>query len=544
MRHDRFRSLLLHLCICAGVVHTSAGVAMAQDARGTSSTAAEPAADVRALGDTVHELQAEVRALTAQLRELRADEERDHAEAQELRSELERAPSQPVTAADISQHSDPYAPYSPKRTSASQPPTAAPIDATAQEQTTEQRLAGLEENQQLIDAKINEQSQTKVESGSKYRVRLSGIALMNMFDNQGVVDNQDVPEIAVEPGPFDSAGTFGGSLRQSQIELEAFGPDVAGAHTSANVTFDFSGGFPDVPNGVTTGIVRLRTGTIRFDWDNTSIIAGQDQLFFSPLAPTSLASLAIPALSYSGNLWSWTPQIRVEHRINFSQGTNLLLQGGILDSLSGEVPLSTDERYPTYGERSGQPAYAARVSWSLPVSGQSLTIGAGGYYGRQYWGFGRSIDGWAGTTDLTLPLGKFFELTAAFYRGRAVGGLSGAIGQDVLLSGSIIDSATVVKGLDSMGGWAQLKFKPTTKFEINGAFGQDDPFTSELRMFPASPSFYGALFSRNSSPFVNFIYQVRSDILFSIEYRRLQTTVLDSDSYSANHVNLSLGYLF
>lgn len=541
MRHDRFRSLLWNFCICGGVLLSTAGVTVAQDAR-SAPTSAEPTADVRALGDTVHELQAEVQALTSELQELRADEQRDRAEARELRGELERAPSQ--SAADISQHSDPYAPYSPKRTSASQPPTATPIDAAAQDQTTEQRLASLEENQQLIDAKITEQSQTKVESGSKYRVRLSGIVLMNMFDNQGVVDNQDVPEIAAEPGPFDSAGAFGSSLRQSQVELEAFGPDVAGAHTSANLTFDFSGGFPDVPNGVATGIVRLRTGTVRFDWDNTSIIAGQDQLFFSPLAPTSLASLAIPALSYSGNLWSWTPQVRVEHRIHFSEGSSLLLQGGILDSLSGEVPLSTYERYPTYGERSGQPAYAARVSWSLPVSGQSLTIGAGGYYGRQYWGFGRSVDGWAGTTDLTLPLGRFFELTAAFYRGRAVGGLSGAIGQDVLLSGPIIDSATVVKGLDSMGGWAQLKFKPTTKFEINGAFGQDDPFASELRVFPASPSFYGALLSKNSSPFVNFIYQVRSDILFSIEYRRLQTAVLDSDSYSANHVNLSLGYLF
>ena len=543
MRHDSFRSLLWHLCVSAGVALSGAGLATAQGARSTPSTAAEPTGDVRALGNTVHELQAEVQALTSQLRELREDEERDRAETRELRSELERAPSSPATVADVSQRSDPYAPYSLTRSSGP-PQTAEPTDGTAEAQTIEQRLASVEEDQQLIDAKIIEQSQTKVESGSKYRLRLSGIVLMNMFDNQGVVDNQDVPEIAAEPGPFDSGGTFGGSLRQSQVELEAFGPDVAGAHTSANLTFDFAGGFPDVPNGIATGIVRLRTGTVRFDWANTSIIAGQDQLFFSPLAPTSLASLAVPTLSYSGNLWSWTPQIRVEHRINFSQGSSLLLQGGVLDSLSGEAPFSTYQRYPTYGEESGQPAYAARVSWTLPVSGQSLTIGAGGYYGRQYWGFGRSVDGWAATTDLTLPLGKLFDLTGAFYRGRAVGGLSGAISQDVLLSGSIIDSTTIVKGLDSMGGWAQLKFKPTARFEINGAFGQDDPFASELRMFPASPSFYGPLFSKNSSPFVNFIYQARSDILFSIEYRRLRTTELDSDSYSANHVSLSLGYLF
>lgn len=544
MRYDCSRNLLWHFCICAGLLLSGAGLARAQDERGAASASAEPSADVRALGDTVHELQAQVQALTSQLRELRADEERDRAETRELRSELRQVVAPLTMVADVSQQSNPYAPYSPTRSSAPASQAAVPADNAAQAPTTEQRLASLEENQQLIDSKVTEQSQTKVESGSKYRVRLSGIVLMNVFDNQGVVGNQDIPEIAAEPGPYDSSGTFGGSLRQSQVEVEAFGADVAGAHTSANLTFDFAGGFPEVPNGVSTGIVRLRTGTVRLDWANTSIIAGQDQLFFSPLAPTSLASLAVPALSYSGNLWSWTPQIRVEHRINFSQGSSLLLQGGILDSLSGEPPLSTYQREPTYGERSGQPAYAARISWSLPVSGQTLTAGAGGYYGRQYWGFGQSVHGWAGTADLTLPLGKYFQLTAAFYRGRAVGGLSGAIGQDVLLSESTINPTTIVKGLDSMGGWAQLKFKPTAKFEINGAFGQDNPFAGELRMFPESPSYYGTLFSKNSSPFVNFIYQVRSDVLFSIEYRRLRTTVLDSDSYSADHVSLSLGYLF
>jgi len=545
VRHDRSRSLLWHFCICAAAILSSVGPALAQENRGAAPTSAEPTADVRALGETVHELQAEVQALTSQMRELRAAEERDRAETMELRSKLERSPSLQLTAADdVTRQSDPYAPYSPTRSATPPAQTTAPAESAAPTQTTEQRLEALEENQQLIDSKITEQSQTKVESGSKYRLRLSGIVLMNVFDNQGVVDNQDVPEVAVAPGPYDSSGTFGGSLRQSQVELEAFGPDVAGAHTSANLTLDFAGGFPEVPNGVTTGIVRLRTGTVRFDWDDTSIIAGQDQLFFSPLAPTSLASLAVPPLSYSGDLWSWTPQIRVEHRIKFEEGSSLLLQGGILDSLSGEPPLSAYQRYATYGERSGQPAYAARISWSMPLSGQTLTIGAGGYYGRQYWGFGKSIDGWAGTGDLTLPLGKFFELTAAFYRGRAVGGLSGAIGQDVLVSGSGVSPATIVKGLDSIGGWAQLKFKPTAKFEINGAFGQDNPFASELRMFPSSPSYYGTLFSKNSSPFVNFIYQVRSDILFSMEYRRLRTTVLNSDSYSADHVSLSLGYLF
>jgi hypothetical protein len=221
----------------------------------------------------------------------------------------------------------------------------------------------------------------------------------------------------------------------------------------------------------------------------------------------------------------------------------LLFEAGVLDSFTGEIPAGFT-RAATWGEESGQPAYAGRMAWSHHAFGRDLTIGVGGYYGRLKLGFGRNVDSWAGTADVTLPIGRFFDVTGEFYRGRAVGGLSGGIGQTILLSGQLADPRTTIRGLDSMGGWIQLKFKPRANFEFNGAVGQDNPFAGELRRFPATQNFYGVLWSRNLSPFVNFIYQVRSDVLFSAEYRRLQTALLDSGSSSANHVSLSLGYIF
>jgi hypothetical protein len=291
------------------------------------------------------------------------------------------------------------------------------------------------------------------------------------------------------------------------------------------------------------GLVRLRTGTIRLDWANTSIVAGQDHLFFAPLAPTSLATLANPPLSYAGNLWAWAPQVRIEHRIVLSDASSFSFQAGILDSLSGDFPDDTFIRYIAWGEQSGQPAYAARIAWSHRLFGQSLTVGFGGYYGRQNWGFNRIVDGWAGTTDVTVPLGKLFEFTGEFYRGRAVAGLGGGIGQTILFTGAFEDPTTVIRGLDSMGGWAQLKFKPRANFEINGAIGLDNPFASELRSYQANPFYLGS-FTRNLSPLVNFIYQVRSDVLFSTEYQRLQTSVLDRNTNTGNHLSFSLGYIF
>jgi len=543
MRGDSHQKLL-RISAAASILVFGAGSLKAQGTSLPSSRSFTRGTDpnVRALADSVRELQGQVQSLAEQLADLRAEELRDRAEARELRQELElaRVENRPRTEPAGSQ--DPYLGLSPQ-TSASLPAASAAPDSPQEDQPTEVRLARLEESQQLADARITEQSQTKVESGSKYRVRLSGIVLLNFYGNRGVVDNQDFPQLATPRSAVDSAQSFGGSLRQSQIGVEVFGPEIVGARTSADVKFDFAGGFTDVPNGVAMGIVRLRTGTFRMDWTNTSIVSGQDRLFFAPLAPTSLASLAVPALSYSGNLWAWTPQVRIEHKIALSDISHLLLQAGILDSLSGELPLSQD-RLPSWGEQSGQPAYAGRIAWTHRAFGQDLTVGFGGYYARQNFGLDRNVNGWASTFDVLLPLGKYFNLSGEFYRGAAVAGLGGGIGQSILTSGPFTDPATTIKGLDSMGGWVQLKFKPKTNFEINGAFGQDNPFAGELRRFPGSPSYFGESLARNLTPFVNFIYQPRSDVLFSVEYRRLQTYLLDSGANTANHVAASVGYIF
>jgi hypothetical protein len=154
------------------------------------------------------------------------------------------------------------------------------------------------------------------------------------------------------------------------------------------------------------------------------------------------------------------------------------------------------------------------------------------------------VDGWAGTTDLSLPLGKFFTFSGEFYRGRAVAGLGGAIGQDVSVPGSFISPTTPILGLDSLGGWAQLKWKPLPKFEVNGAYGQDNPFARELRRSLANAYGYNSPLARNRSPLVNFIYQPRSDVMFSTEYRRIRTFEPAGDSYTANQISLTVGYVF
>lgn len=531
MSQRRLTVLMLYFCWLALSLLAGAASAAAQ--------AQHDSGEPRSLHQSVRELQIQVSELQSTLAAMRA-------ELDGYRSELRRTREDLASAKVRASYGGSY----PEARAILPPLLVNPVNPSAPGNAQDvpgdqQRLSKLEENVQLLSAKVDEHYQTKVDSASKYRVRLSGIALLNAFSDHGTVDNVDFPSLAYPPGRLGYGGTVGASLRQSQLGLEVFGPQLRGAKTTADVQMDFAGGFPNTLDGATFGLMRLRTATLRLDWPQTSIVGGQDALFFSPLAPSSFATLAVPALSYAGNLWGWVPQLRVEHRVPLHQSSRLTLQAGILDAFSGQPPASTFLRTPQPGERSRQPAYAARVAWSLAGQGeQELMLGMGGYYSRQNWGSNRKVDAWTGVVDWSIPVIQRVTLSGKFYRGRAVGGLNGAFGRSVIASGPLSDPASSVQGLDSMGGWAQLKFKVNRGLEFNGAAGQENPFANELHRFPLlQTDVYGPA-ARNRAALVNFIFRPRSDLIFSAEYRRLRTFGLGANSWTADHVNLMMGILF
>ena len=517
------------------------------------------------VSDQVRELREQVRELQAAVAGMRSDWQRARTETAELRRELEEVrtetgPRNAVLRNAVAKSATSTASPVPVEVLQNVLENGTPQDQRAEDPKQDRKkgehAASLEEEYQLLSGKVDDQYQTKVESASKYRVRLSGIVLMNLASNQGVVDSIDLPTLAYARPPGGSGGSFGATLRQSEIGFEAFGPTVAGAKTTADLQLDLAGGFPSIPNGINSGLVRLRTATMRMDWTNTSVVAGQDAIFFSPNSPTSFATLAIPALTYAGNLWSWVPQIRVEHKVALGEQSSLIFQGGILDPVSGEAPGTvpgevTGEapgtgyyRQAGPGEASRQPAYGTRIAWTRNVFGQPLRVGVGGYYTRQDYGFSRNVDGWAGMTDIELPLNRQFSLSGKFYRGRALGGLYGGIGRSVLFSGYPTLPSTEVQALNSIGGWAQLKYRPAKKWEFNAAFGMDNPYASDLKYFQYPQSYGDATLARNQGSFMNMIYRPRSDLLFSAEYRHLTTYSLTDGGNGAGHLNLMMGVLF
>jgi hypothetical protein len=488
----------------------------------------------------LRELDSQVRELRAVIQQMRAENAQSRAEMRELRQQLQdtRKLLAPL-AASANGDVTPSAAAGPTSYDESSGQAASPAVADLGS-----RVQKLEESTGLLGAKIDEQYQTKVETAAKYRARLSGIVLMNAFHNVGASDNFDFPNYATPVPPATNQGSFGASMRQTEIGLEIFGPTLAGAKTSANVVFDFAGGFPATNNGVNFGIVRMQTATLHLDWKHTSVIAGQDSLFFSPLSPTSFASLATPAFAYAGNLWGWTPQLRVEHRFDLPDQQTLTLQAGILDNLNWAPPSDPFFRFPQAGEQSGQPAYAMRTAWSRPVFNHPLSFAVAGYYGRQNWSWGRFVDAWAGMTDWQIPILRRLNLSGEFYRGRGAGGLGAAIGQPILFGGDPTNPFTPIRGLDSAGGWTQLKFQLTPKLELNGVFAEDNAFASDVRGFATDANNFGDILGRNRGALGNLVYRPRSDLLLSAEFRRLHTFPVYSSASVTNQVNLSLGILF
>jgi hypothetical protein len=528
------RYLVLVLLVAAGP---------ASRAQGSASGGAP--SEEPSLKESVRQLQTQIQDLQAAVREIRTESEHYRAETVELRHQLQ------ITIEKLNGGSRP--------SGMGENATAVPQDATAQgtvaAQSVTDRVSKLEEDQQLLESKVDEQSQTRIETASKYHVRLSGILLMHIFSNGGNVDHIENPNIALATNPTGTGangGSFGATLRESQIGLEVFGPSVAGAKTSGNFVADFFSEQAETVNGLPSGFLHLRTGTIRLDWENTSVVAGLDSLYFSSKYPTSYATLGIPAFSYAGNLWSWLPQLVVEHRVKASEHSTLALSGGIVDPLTGEAPFNEFLRQPGAGENSRQPGYESRVEWSRPLWGRTLAAGVGGYYSRENWGFNRNIDGWAATTDWNLPLGSRLALSGKLFAGRAIGGLGGGIGRSVVFNGPLGDPATVVQALRSRGGWTQLKYVPTSKLEFNAAAGHDGVPGADIRSLrlplgtpiPLTTGYFAGNLTRNQGQLANVIYRPRSDLLFSAEYRRLQTFAVDGTGQRANQLSLIMGVLF
>jgi len=410
----------------------------------------------------------------------------------------------------------------------------------------------LRERQAMQESQIATHEQTKVESESKYPVKVTGLLLLNGFVNTGQVDMAATPTVAV-PG----SGSTGASVRQTVLGIDARGPHLFGARSYADLSVDFDGspqsgtsstnytGYYDA----TATLLRLRTAHAGLQWQHTDTYFSLDRPIFSPDAPTSLTAVAEPALAWSGNLWTWNPQVGVTRDLPLDGSRIVRVQGALLDV--GDAPLSpatssaaTSITPPSAAEHSRWPGTEARLSLA-GSDPEGSHLGFGGYFAPHFSSLvGRRFDAWAGTLDTKLLLPARLEFTGSFYRGAALGGLGGGGYKDFAYRIDADTGGYYFRPLDDVGGWAQLKEKISERVELNAAFGLDNVFAQELRRYAVPGGTIYQNLARNRTYTGNVIYSPSAYLLFSLEYRNLWSFPIAGPSAGSNVIGIAAGYKF
>src|SRR6201988_1804268 len=172
------------LSVCVAIVGSSMPLLGAQ-----TTTQQGIAQQIQDLTNAVTRTQAELQATQRELVDMRM-------QLAALKQQIEVSGSGPVGAAPLSASgsSDPASSVAPQSGSASAETSA---------------IQDLRERQALQESQIATLDQSKVESESKYPVKLTGLILMNGFVNTGAVEMPATPTVAL-PGP----GTTGATVRQ------------------------------------------------------------------------------------------------------------------------------------------------------------------------------------------------------------------------------------------------------------------------------------------------------------------------------------------
>jgi hypothetical protein len=396
----------------------------------------------------------------------------------------------------------------------------------------------IKERQALAESQIATHDVTKVETQSKYPLKVSGLLLSNGFVNTRQVDISAAPSYALS-----GSGSTGLSLRQTVLGLDARGPHLFGATSHADMRADFFANGTQ-SNYAASGVFRLRTAHAGLTWQNTDAFVELDRSILEPNEPTSLVAIAQPELAWAGNLWSWNPQIGVSHQFALSDSAHIKTQAALIDTSDPLPPGSTLAPLPvTQTERSRWPGTEARIAFQHGENGIGPEIGAGGYFSPHRTGAGNSFYAWAGTMDLRLPLSRYFEMTVNAYRGQALAGLGGGgyVNYYYLYPGA----TQIARALDDVGGWAQLKARAGQRVDINAGYGADNPFAKEIDAAMSSPGASSYLgLARNRSVFSNVIFSPSAYLLFSLEYRRLWTNYPAGPTNFSDVIGIGAGYRF
>jgi hypothetical protein len=370
---------------------------------------------------------------------------------------------------------------------------------------------------EMLKAQVAEHAQTKVESASRFPVRLSGSIVSSTFYNSGTPNWLDLPNVVMPSGP--DGGSFSSTLRQSRLGLEASGLQIGSWQGSGTLLFDFFGGIPGFPTGQVMGLPRLLYAFARFEGPRGGVLVGQDEAILAPRNPTSLAALSFPALFRSGNLYLRVPQIRGEARLPLSTTGSLRVIGGLTAPIAGDYGSTAYVFVPPElgGERSERPGVQARVVWDAARRERhAISLGVSGHASAQQTG-GATRESWVAAADGDVQWGRF-----------------GAAGEVFVADRAAAFGASLGQQARTRGGWLELRFAPA-RWQIVAGGGTDRLVRASAVQQPLRS---------NTTGFAGLHYRFSPEVALGVEYFRLQTAPAAGVTRKNDQVHWTLRYDF
>jgi hypothetical protein len=386
--------------------------------------------------------------------------------------------------------------------------------------------APLEERVQVAEQRAADLSQEKVEASQRFPISLTGMLLFNAFLNgKNAAGNENPTTVSATSGP----ATNGATIAQTVLGLRFESPKALwGAQVNGSVFFDFYGG-----DGTSLDhSARLRTADIQFDWANTSVMVGQDKPLIAPRDPFSLAQVEVSPFTAAGNLWLWSPQVKVEERFKFGDDSGLRAQLGVYE-MGGTYMSETYSDSTIYSnsrvESSAGPALEGRFEFWHKFGERKRIELAPGFHTAQTTQDGASVPSRLFSFDWFANPWEKIEFTGAFYSGENIAGL-GTIGP-----GYFVLDQTLVRPVQAIGGWTQLAWLATPKLSFHLIAGQHNNQASEVSE---------GLIYKNQGYAANLVYRLAPNVLFSLEGMQLRTSYAGSGTRLNNHYDLGVAYLF
>ncbi len=386
------------------------------------------------------------------------------------------------------------------------------------------RLERAEEQIHLLQQQLAAESQTAVTTRSHVALEINGRVMVTGFSNSRRVNNVDVP-LFVRPDTASGLpqGGAGMAIRQTTLGMAVTVPQLWGGVFRGDLDVDFFGGQQPSSGGRTFPLLRLRTARAAVKWTQGELMIGQDAPLIAGVNPTSLASVGTPGFAGAGNLWLWLPQIRAG--LETGGIISVGVQGAVLAPTSGD-PSNAFDTDNDIAERSSRPYLQGRVHVRWGRDDLEGDIGLGVHQGWFAAKGDSTISSSAIAADVRVPLTRWLEIRGEYFQGQALKGLGGGgIGQGLGLNGVPVHT---------MGGWAQVNFKPSTRVLCGAGYGIDDPRDSDLGPGSRLKNVVSEahIHVRPGGPFV-----------FGFEYRRLETTY-STGKLANDHLNFSAGFEF